>query len=237
VFVYRLYGTIVLYRRTDLLKLGLEPLDRVLLGHAVLHAHAGVDAAAARHAVAGALQAHVEVHAWCGGVGAGVVWWCGWVVEPSAWVRVGLGGNGGFVVRVWFVWRKGKVCIDCFGMSQGPAAWQAPAQGAAPPLRASHLVSLSHRAHTNSHWRIDANCNQFNTMLFSCVVCLVCTLLSTDTRYQQLQAQQQLLLHPIYDPTAPPPPTTPPPLTVDTRGGIVLDAQVNVLADAKPWGW
>jgi hypothetical protein len=56
----------------DALELLLEPADRVVARHAVLHAHAGVHAAAARDAVAGALQADVEVHA-CGGRGVGGV--------------------------------------------------------------------------------------------------------------------------------------------------------------------
>lgn len=46
---------------------GHSPLDGVLLGHLVLHAHPGLAAPAAGHPVAGALQHHVEVHAWTAG--------------------------------------------------------------------------------------------------------------------------------------------------------------------------
>lgn len=44
------------------LELGLEPLHSLLLGHAVLHTDAGVAAATAGDAVAGALQDDEEVH-------------------------------------------------------------------------------------------------------------------------------------------------------------------------------
>ncbi len=54
---------LVLLVQHDALKLGLEPLDGVFLGHLVLHAHARELLPPLGHAVARAVQHHVEVHA------------------------------------------------------------------------------------------------------------------------------------------------------------------------------
>ena len=54
---------LVLLVEHDALELGLEPLDGVVLGHLVLHAHAGKPLPPLGHAVARAVQHHVEVHA------------------------------------------------------------------------------------------------------------------------------------------------------------------------------
>lgn len=130
---------------------------------------------------------------------------------------------------------KGKAGKRCGRAREGvPRAWGGPRPGLRAQPRAapaSKVGSLSQRAHAARQWQEAAR-----AVILTCVWVLI-----NRTAEQAAQCPPSLSL-----PCCPPPlrrrscallpPSDPSLLTVDTRRRVILDAQVDVLSDAKACG-